>query len=474
MAVHFPRLALEALRISPDSRDAVGIIDGQGRNAAIVDCTYAATLGGVVPGLGLHAALVLSPDLQVLERDSAREQAALIKLAETGYSFTPTVSIENPGSLLLEVEGSAHLFGGHRGIRSRAKDVFKLEGFNAFTALAPTPLAALWFAKARQEVCVARIEDLRSLLGRLPVTAVTWLPEQQDAFARLGIQYLVDLFRLPRDGMAKRFGTEFLKHIDRALGDVPDPRTSWTLPKRVRLTRELPGELSQMGYLQPYIDNMLAELITELRSHDAAVDRLKIVFKHWQQVSTAVTVGSAIPHRDVSRWNTLIQNHLANQALTAPVLELQLLSGRFKRYTAQSQDLLGISQKAGENISELVDILRSRLGRTAVYGVAMTQDARPEQAWRSVEPGVETIDPREHSIRPINVLSTPLPLQYSANGLRYRGATLKLVKGPERIDGGWWSKESWIRDYYQALSSRGERLWIFHQNKQWYLHGLFS
>ena len=150
---------------------------------------------------------------------------------------------------------------------------------------------------------------------------------------------------------------------------------------------------------------------------------------------------------------------------------MQLLSSRFKCYTAQSQDLIGISKTVSEGMSQLVDLLRARLGKTTIFGVAVTQDARPELAWRSVEPGEELKQPRQAKARPVHILPTPTLL---GDRLRYRGATLKIVKGPERIEGGWWAKEAWTRDYYQVVSSRGEKLWVFHQQKQWYLHGLFS
>lgn len=474
LAAHFPRLSLETKRVPLTSSNPVGVVAGQGSRATIVDCSQGARRAGVHPGLALNAALVLAPTLQVIERDEELERAALIKLAEVGYRFTPTVSIEAPHTLLLEVEGSVHLFGGPHGIRIRARDEFQVTGFTATLAVAPTPLAALWLSHASQEISVTRFEELRSILGKLPVRTMTWEPAHQDAFVRLGIEELVDLFRLPREGLLRRFGPDFLDTLDRAIGDKPDPRIAWITPKRVNLSREMPGELIQIAHLTPYIENMVSELVKELRKHDAGIDRMKLLFKHFQQMPTAVTVGSAIPHRDEIRWNALIQNKLASQTLSAPVLDVQLRSGRFLRYTAQSQDLLGVNRVSNEGMSHLVDMLRSRLGRTSVYGVTITPDARPEEAWRSAEPGADAVGPRVIARRPMYLLPTPVGLNCTDSGPRFDGATLKLVEGPERIEGGWWDGEGWVRDYYEALSSRGERLWVFRENQTWFLHGLYS
>jgi protein ImuB len=471
MAVHFPRLPLEALRIPPDGREPVVVMDGEGSKAKVVDCTVGAERSGVRPGMALSAALVLVPQLQSVQRQPAQEQAALLKLAETGYNFTPTVSLEQPNSLLLEVEGSAHLFGGTTLVRNRARQTFKEAGITTVVSLAPTPVAALWLAYARQDISVTRTEDIRSALGRLPVQAVFDSADLLDSFDRLGVKYLVDLFRLPREGLTRRFGKDFLKALDRATGDQPDPRMTWARPKQLKLFRELPGELIQMTHLEPYIENMITELVKELRRHDAGVDRIKILFKHFQQPATTVTIGSTGPHRDEERWKLLIQNRLTNQVLVAPALEVLLISSRFKRYTAQSQDLLGLSKAFSEGMEQLVDLLRARLGRTAIFGMTTTPDARPEHAWRVVEPGEELKQLQRAKTRPVYILPVPVLL---GDRLRYRGATLKIVKGPERIEGNWLTKESWTRDYYNVVSSRGEKLWVFHQQKRWYVHGHFG
>ena len=474
MAVHFPRLALEAQRLSPTSRDEIAVTDGMGTKTLIWDCTQGAARKGVQRGQLVNAALALAPNLQIRERDKTAEQAALIQLAGMGHNFTPTVSLENPGSLLLEVEGSAHLFGGTAGVLTKAKDTFGREGFTPAVALAPTPVSALWLAQAKLEIAVTSRDELRSILGRLPVQAITWPKGALESFGRLGITHMTDVLRLPRDGLAKRFGKEFVQTLDRALGRLPDPRSSWHAPRCCKFTRELPGEFTQVGHMRPYVDDLIDDLSRELQSHDAAVNRLKLVFKHWRQDPTTVMVGSAVPYRQSDRWRELVHGRLANLVVAAPVHEIQLLSGRFMPYAALNLDLLGNRSEVRDSLQRLVDLLRSRLGRRAVFCMAMTADARPEQAWRSVEPGESAENERELVKRPIHLLPAPVPLNCSEGGPRYRGATVTLLDGPERIEGGWWSDQTWIRDYYEALSTRGERLWVFCEQKQWYLHGLFS
>lgn len=474
LAVHFSRIGLEALRITPGSSESVAITDGAGTKTYVWDCTKGAASKGVRPGQLLTAALALEPDLRTVAREVAAEQGALVRLAEVGHNFTPTVSLENPSSLLLEVEGSAHLFGGTDCVLGEVKKTFNKEGFVPAVALAPTPVAALWLSRAGLEIPVTGRDQLRSVLGKLPVQAITWPKGTTEAFSRLGIEYMADVLRLPRDGLAKRFGKEFVQSLDRALGRLPDPRSSWHAPKRCKFTRELPAELIQMGHMESYVDALIDDLAEELRSHDAAVNRVKLVFRHWKQPPTTLLVGSAMPYREAKRWRELVHGRLANLQLIAPAHEIQLLSGRFLPYSALNLDLLGNRSELHESLQRLVDTLRARLGRKAVFGMAMTDDARPEHASRHIEPGDAAKSERDPDPRPIHMLPSPMQLTTASDKPRYRGATLTLMDGPERIEGGWWALESWSRDYYEALSTRGERLWIFREGTQWFLHGLYS
>lgn len=465
---------LEALGIAPTGAQPAALIEGQGRHARVTACTQGAARLGVYPGQTPQAALALAPRLHLLERDGAREHAALLKLAAMAQGFTPTVSLESPNGLLLEVAGSAPLFGGVSRIGGRVQDAAVGMGFTAMTALAPTPLAALWLALASREAVITQPEELRSALGKLPVHAITWPPDTLDAFDRIGVRHVVDLFRLPREGLTRRFGLDLLALLDRATGQLPDPRVTWRPPARIRLNRELPGEFDSMPVLQPHVERMLEEFCRELQARDAAVDRVRLSFRHWRQTPTVIAVGSVRPHRDAAHWQALVQNHLASLTLTAPVHELVLMSGRLDLYDGHTQDLPGTHSDADGSAAALVDRLRARLGRRGVFGVAVTQDARPEHASRGVEPGDSAHDPRIPPPRPLELLPSPRPLTTREGRPQHNGAHLRLFRGPERIEGGWWDGEDWVRDYYQALSERGERLWIFLERRRWFLHGYFA
>lgn len=60
---------------------------------------------------------------------------------------------------------------------------------------------------------------------------------------------------------------------------------------------------------------------------------------------------------------------------------------------------------------------------------------------------------------------------------RKRERELELLRGPERIETGWWDGREVTRDYFVARDAHGVRLWIYRDRrapKNWYVHGLFG
>jgi protein ImuB len=79
--------------------------------------------------------------------------------------------------------------------------------------------------------------------------------------------------------------------------------------------------------------------------------------------------------------------------------------------------------------------------------------------------------------RPFWLLQSPLPLPLRAHRPFY-GSSLTLVRGPERIECGWWDGMPVMRDYFVAQSATAAFYWIYRQRDGeevgWFLHGLFA
>ena len=138
--------------------------------------------------------------------------------------FTPRVALWEE-SVLFEVQASLRLFGGAQSLRERVVREAAELGCQA-AAVAPTAWGALAVAR-----CHAR--GLRLPQGRwtlrldaVPLECLPGLARHQPVLARLGCRTLGDVRRLPRGGVARRFGTQVLQALDRAYGLQPE-RFEW-------------------------------------------------------------------------------------------------------------------------------------------------------------------------------------------------------------------------------------------------------
>ncbi|MEQ1776829.1 MAG: DNA polymerase Y family protein, partial [Burkholderiales bacterium] len=155
LALHFRHLPLEVFTrgAQPDAQ-AIAVISGAETGATVVAANRPAQKRGVSAGMSVSAACALASGLQIIARDAAKENATLKRIAAWSLQFTSFVSLTESGELLLEIEGSLKLFGGLGKLYQQVVRGIAELGFNAGIACAPTPLAALWFARAGVNVRV--------------------------------------------------------------------------------------------------------------------------------------------------------------------------------------------------------------------------------------------------------------------------------------------------------------------------------
>jgi protein ImuB len=484
LCLGLPQLPLEVRGGGGEDEDARVVVDREGR---VVRASQPAAEHGVATGLPLNAALALCPELVVLARDETAERAALHRLAAWAGAFTPVVSLAPPAALLLEMRGSLRLFGGLEPLRRRVRNALRATGHAGREAVAPTPLAALWLARAGDGEAVTDPGALPGRLGRLS-PAVTGWPEKTLGILRdLGVESLADCLRLPRDGFARRVGRGPLADLDRALGRLADPRVSFHAPPCYRAELELAAETTDTERLVRAIRPLFAELEGFLRARQRAVSRVAIRFLHLQRAATALTLGLAGPGLEAARFQAVLEQRLERLALSAPVIGLVLEAEPGEPLVSTAPGLFGDEPDAAAGL-QLVERLRARLGRDAVHGLMLRDEHRPERAWAVAEPDAAAgaANPAAHlpamlpaARRPTWLLEAPRALR-SVDGRPWCDGVLSMESGPERLETGWWDGSEVARDYWIARTPAGARLWIFREGSgsagklRWYLHGVFG
>jgi protein ImuB len=473
----FPGLPLEAVAGQRDGAP-LALLTDDGQRPAVLLCNAAAARRGVRAGLPVNAALALVPGLRLEPRDRVREAAALARLADAGLRFTPLVSVEQDGALLLEVAASAPLFGGldalHAAVRAQAREA----GHAVTTALAPTARGALWLARAGGESRVTEPAALAAVLAPLPVGLAGWPRAARQTLRRMGVARLGECLRLPRDGLARRIGAACLAELDEALGRRPESRAYWRRAERLRDALDLPAETLEAPLLGAALQVLLERLQERLRARQAAARLVWLRLRHRGRAATLLRIGLLRPSAEAAHLHALALLRLETLAIPAPVVAIALEADVTAASAAAGADLLG-RLDAGERAAGLVERLRMRLGLAAVHGLRVGREHRPERAWQAVAdpvggsatPGGDVAG----AARPLWLVEPPLPLGRRAGGPAFQGP-LVLGDGPERIETGWWDGGDVRRDYYVATNPRGLRLWVFRdrQGGEWYLQGLFG
>lgn len=422
--------------------------------------------------------------------------------------FTPKVAwLED--CLVLEVQASARLFGGLVHLHALVAEGARHHGVTSW-AWGRTALAACGQAKQQQTV-----EGMgpapRASLARLPLCSLHQVARHAHALSRLGCHTLGDVFKLPREGLARRFGDELLRTLDQATGRHPQPLSWWTVPSEFDAHMELAHAQDNAPALMPHWLSLLQDLSMWLRTRHLGVCSLHLGWQHaWRHheggSAGQYTLRLSSPTQDVSRLQRLLAEHLARMHLSAPVSDVRLRCREFQPMRCEISSLFpehsATPSEAGQQARrerwlDWMDRTSIRLGSSSLKRGQLRADHRIEysQAWQgwgvTDTPKPTRVQGRQGTpcAQPSWLLTSPirLPLRAAQGGRHeiphYQGP-LTLLAGPHRVESGWWDDAPGalvVRDYYLASSPEAGLLWIFQQRaapddhqSPWFLHGFFA
>jgi protein ImuB len=402
--------------------------------------------------------------LQALSRGHALpepEREALEAVAAWACRFTPRVSLEPPQGLLLEVAGSLRYYGGTGEFLRKLKAGLAGLGFEAVIALAATARAAAW-----------RAAGGGGALEQLPVQVTGLAPEALELFSGLGVRTVGEVLRLPREGLARRFGDGLLRALDQASGKAPEARRYFAPAESFAARLELPAAVSVAENVLFVVRRLLVALEGFLAARHAGVRRFRLDLLHDDHAPTQIVVGLASPGRGAGHFARLLQERLSRTTLAAPVEAVRLEALDLEPVPGANGDLLGDvlgDAAGGEEWLRLVERLQARLGDQSVHGLQLHADHRPERAFRQVSFAEDRTD------EDINPNPAPRPLWLVEPPRRLAEGSFELLAGPERIESGWWDGAEVRRDYFIAQIEEATFAWVFREQRgEWFLHGYFA
>ena len=475
LALRFPSLPLEIFARATAHPGPLAVVSSSGAHATIAICNAGARSRGVRPGMTVAAASALSADLRVLTQDPAAERAALEAIAANAIQWSPTVSIAQDFEIVIEIGGSLRIFGGLNRLWTRIEQQLNDRGYTCSLACAPTPLAAQFFARAGLPVRIQHGDALRAAIAQLSVDVLGLSAEAAVLLEDIGVHTIGACLELPRAGLTRRAGQMVLDLLDRALGHAPDPRPAFAPPSRFTAALQLPAPVETAPALLFAARRLIAELTGFLAATGKGAQRLRFDLAHEHRAASSIELDLSAATRDSDHLTAVLRERLERFVLPAPVAAIRLEGVLLTPLAARNLALLPDAREQVETIVRLIERLRARLGGSAVHGLDVVADHRPEYAWRMAEPGSASRSAWLPLARPLWVLDTPHRLREIENVPQHDGA-LALLAGPELIESGWWDDDDIAREYFVARNPAQSLLWIYREcvSGSWYLHGFFA
>jgi protein ImuB len=492
LCLNFSKLPLEIFtRHQANTQSQTSLVV---ENNRVLMCNQQAHQQGIDSGMSVNTAYALAEQPQTIARDHDKELDALTQLAHWAYRYTPSVSVESPNDLLLEISSVLKLYQGLDNIINDISSQLSNMGYSCQIGLAHTPKAAWLMARARPGQYEQYFDAsnntldkslLKKQLEKIPLNLINCPQKQKDQLQKLGLHHIGELMDLPVNAIGRRFGKQFLRYIAQLRGDISDPRLFIQPQKHFQRSAWFSDSITNSQALLFPMRRLLEEFSQFLHSHQLDCSQLSWKLKYVKGEKD-IAVSFSQPSHQAKTFFELSRETIENTKLEGAIESISLHCESFSQLEQQSETLFVNETKTDTTkITSLIDKLSSRLGKKPLEQLIVQNEHLPEQASMATRlPDNITEQKREHASqqldlnlnapKPLWLLPEPVSINQTKKGLFWNGK-LTLKQGPERIEDHWKSTAV-KRDYFVAEHENGSVYWIFHDNSddRWFAQGVFS
>lgn len=483
VSLWFPRLASDrVLRQRPVEGPFVLTLKQQSANR-IYCANAAAVQQGLHPGMSYADARAFCPSLQSREAEPELDRRFLHALRRWATRYCPWVGLEGEDGLVMDITGSAHLFGGEDILLADIRARLMRAGLSVQIGLADTRGAA--WALAHYGEGVAPAGETLSRLKRLPVAALRIDDTISVALPRLGLRHISDLAQAARAPLTRRFGPALLLRLDQALGAQPEGISPHTDPPHYAVRMTLPEPIGLLSDVMEGAERLLVQLCAKLKTQEMGARKLCITLRRVDQDQQQVELRLARPLRDPQRILPLFERGLAEIDAGFGIDQLRLRATQVE--SSPVQQISHVTDVGSDKLNDLISRLGTRIGLENIQRFLPADSHIPERsfiiapaAYSEPTRGLMSVKPRPICLfppEPIAAKSSRPPRQFR---WRRMSLTTGRATGPERIAPEWWLEDdnwrSGIRDYWHVETRQGRRLWLFYtpQNPGWFVQGEFA
>ena len=224
--------------------------------------------------------------------------------------------------------------------------------------------------------------NVEALAAPLPLAALRLADETVAALARVGLKRIGDLLDLPRAPLAARFGEDFLRNLDRALGCEHEPLNPRLPVAPYVAEKSFHEPIAREQDVLATVERLATRLEATLAARGDGARRLELALFRTDGAVKRIAVGTSRPLRDPQAIRALFVERLA--ALGDEIdpgfgFDLARLSVLNAERCPDQQIGLGAREDEAE-LDRLVDRLSARLGRRRVSRLVANDSHIPELA----------------------------------------------------------------------------------------------
>jgi len=494
VSIWFPHLkANRFARKRPELKSVPFILAAPDHGRMVVAAANAAAeKEGVATGMSVADARTIIGSLEVIDDEPGLVNKLLNALAEWCIRFTPVVAIDEPAGLLLDVTGCAHLWGGEKQYLTDIHKRLTNFGYDIRIAIADT-IGTAWATARFGPAAVIAPGKQSEALQPLPPAALRIEPAIAERLEKLGLRNIGSFMNMPRPSLRRRFGSQILLQLDRALGHAEE----WLQPVQPPepFEERLPCMepiLTAKG-IEIALTRLLDQLCKRLQQEQKGLRAASFKCYRMDGKIECISIGT---HRAAANTQHLFKLFELKIETIEPALGIEL----FTLTASKTEDLFTVQEKIWENsdavtdtaLAELLDRMEGKIGTGHIHRFLPAEHYWPERSFKSAlsmeeKPAEAAMTDRP---RPLYILPRPEAVEvtapipdYPPMMFRYKGVRHKIIKadGPERIEQEWWLRDGKHRDYYAVEDEEGKRYWLFRaghydaeKTYQWFIHGFFA
>jgi protein ImuB len=440
-----------------------------------------------------HARSAYAGKLAIGRADPFDDARALDRLAGWFLRFSPLVAPDHPNGLMIDATGVPHLFGGEAAMLNKIIERLQRDKISSQIAMAETPGAAWACAHYGNEGVIAN-GATRSALEHLPVAALRIKQPVVESLNRVGIRTIGDLLRIPRATIPHRFGRDVMQRLDQALGDKPEAINPVFPQDAKSEVMKFTDPIATREALVHAAVTLCDRLCRRLELVMQGAKRIDLMFLRVDGHSEAIRVSTAQATYDAKHIARMFVEKIETVDPGFGIEVATLTANLTELVNPKQSSVLKDADVDHRELATLADRLSNLHGSVNVFKVGPTQSAKPELAVKRYPITADVTDdwPKAHA-RPVHLLEQPEIIEVTAMlpdyppkqfKWRHRIHKIKHATGPERMRDEWWraaNEIGEIRDYFKVENERGERFWIYRDNRltqnstyRWYMHGFFA